>query len=80
MNVTQHLLRPWYFLAGKVFGWWARPVVQPDEPGELLAGSDASVCYILETGGLADTLALERQCNIHGLPSPTDTLSDCGII
>ena len=80
MNVTQHLLRPWYFLAGKVFGWWARPVVQPDEPGELLAGSDASVCYILETGGLADTLALERQCNIHGLPSPTDTLSYCGII
>jgi glycerol-3-phosphate O-acyltransferase len=80
MNVTRHLLRPWYWFTGKVFGFWARPAVQPDEPATLFAGSDAPVCYVLESGGLADTLALERLCRIHGLPAPTDSLSCCGII
>ncbi len=79
MNVMRQLLRPWYWFAGKVFGCWARPVVQPDEPAELLAGNDSPVCYVLETGGLADTLALERLCTIHGLPSPTESLDYCGI-
>jgi len=79
MNVTRHLLRPWYWFTGKVFGFWARPVVQPAEPATLFAGSDAPVCYVLESGGLADTLALERLCRIHGLPAPTDFLSYCGI-
>ena len=32
------------------------------------------MCYVLETGGLADTLALERACDKHGLPSPTGSL------
>ncbi len=43
-------------------------------PAELLASTDAPVCYVLEHGGLADTLALERLCKIHGLPSPTSDL------
>ncbi len=79
MSVTQHLLRPWYWLAGKVLGFWARPAVQPDSPAELLAGSDAPVCYVLETGGLADTITLERICRRHGLPRPTDSIEFCGI-
>ncbi len=79
MNVTQHLLTPWYWFAGKLFGLWARPAVQPEAPAELLAGSDAPVCYVLETGGLADTLALQRLCAIHNLPVPTDSLDYCGI-
>ena len=74
MNIAGLLFRPWYWLAGKVFATWARPAVQPEAPAELLAGTDAPVCYVLETGGLADTLALERLCRIHGLPSPTDSL------
>lgn len=78
MNVTRHLLRPWYWFAGKVFGFWARPVVQPDEPAGLLAGTDAPVCYVLENGGLADTLALERLCALHGMPAPTGSLDYCG--
>ena len=40
---------PWEFTT------WA---VQPDNPAELFADSDAPICYVLETGGLADTLAL----------------------
>jgi glycerol-3-phosphate O-acyltransferase len=79
MNVTRHFLRPWYWLAGKIFGFWARPVVQPDEPAALLAGTEASVCYVLETGGLADTLALERLCRLHGMPPPTESLSYFGV-
>ena len=79
MKVTQHLLRPWYWVAGKIFGFWARPVVQPDEPATLLANTEAPVCYVLETGGLADTLALERLCRLHGMPAPTDDLDFCGV-
>lgn len=74
MNIARLLFRPWYWLAGKVFATWARPAVQPEVPADLLGGTDAPVCYVLETGGLADTLALERLCKIHGLPSPTDSL------
>lgn len=79
MNVLRILFRPLYWLAGKVFSVWARPTVQPDNPAELLVGQDAKVCYVLETGGLADTLALERICRIHGMPSPTAALDCCGI-
>jgi glycerol-3-phosphate O-acyltransferase len=79
MNALQSLLRPWYWFAGKVFAWWARPVVRPHKPAELLEGSEAPVCYVLESGGLADTLALERLCAMHGLPAPTDSLDFCGI-
>lgn len=75
MNITGLIFRPWYWLAGKIFATWARPAVQPENPAELLQGNDAEVCYVLETGGLADTLALERLCKIHGLPSPSEPLS-----
>jgi len=74
MSLAENIFRPWYWLAGKVFSLWARPVVQPDHPAELLATTDAPVCYVLETGGLADTLALERLCQMHGLPSPLQDL------
>jgi len=78
MSVAGTIFRPWYWISGKVFATWARPAVQPDHPLELLAESDAPVCFVLETGGLADTLALERICRIHGLPSPTDDLEFAG--
>jgi glycerol-3-phosphate O-acyltransferase len=68
------VFRPWYWFSGKVFATWARPAVQPENPAELLANTNAPVCYVLEHGGLADTLALERLCKIHGLPSPTSDL------
>jgi glycerol-3-phosphate O-acyltransferase len=78
MTVSEHIFRPWYWLAGKIFSLWARPTVHPGDPAELFAGSDAPICYVLETGGLADTLALERLCRIHGLPSPTSSIDFCG--
>ena len=74
MSTARLFFRPWYWLAGKIFGTWARPTVQPDDPAELLARSSGPICYVLESGGLADTLALERVCDKHGLPSPSDTL------
>ena len=30
------LLGPLYWLAGKIFAIWARPVIQPETPAELL--------------------------------------------
>jgi len=51
----------------------------PDQPASLLADGNADVCYVLETGGLADTLALERICRMHGLPSPSSPIEFCGI-
>ena len=79
MSAARIIFRPWYWLAGKVFATWARPAVKPDDPAQLLSDSDADVCYVLESGGLADTLALERICHKHGLPSPTTPLEFAGI-
>jgi glycerol-3-phosphate O-acyltransferase len=67
------IFRPLYWLAGKLFAVWARPTVQPDTPAELITDGDAAICYVLETGGLADVLALERACARNGLPSPSES-------
>jgi len=75
MSAARLFFRPWYWLAGKVFGTWTRPTVQPDEPAELLARCNGPVCYVLESGGLADTLALERVCDKYGLPPPSEILN-----
>ncbi|MDH3531482.1 MAG: glycerol-3-phosphate 1-O-acyltransferase PlsB [Gammaproteobacteria bacterium] len=73
MYIVGIVLRPLYWLAGKLFSVWARPVIQPEMPAELIANADAAVCYVLESGGLADLLALEQACAQHGLPSPTES-------
>lgn len=78
MNIAGLMFRPLYWFAGKIFSIWARPAVQPEAPAELVANPDVAVCYVLETGGLADLLALERACGLHGLPSPTGSLEFCG--
>ena len=57
MNIAGFILRPLYWLAGKVFSIWARPAIQPETPAEYITDADAEVCYVLESGGLADVLA-----------------------
>jgi glycerol-3-phosphate O-acyltransferase len=79
MNIGGILLRPLYWLAGKVFAVWARPAIQPEAPAELIGDPDAAVCYVLETGGLADMLALERACEKHGMLSPSETFRCCDV-
>ena len=79
MNIAALFIRPLYLLAGKIFSLWARPVVQPEVPSELIADPDAAICYVLETGGLVDLLALEKACATHGLPSPTSRFDFCGV-
>ena len=78
MNIAGLLIRPLYWLAGKVFSIWARPAIQPEIPTELITDSEAEVCYVLENGGLADLLALERAAAVHGMPSPTQPIEFCG--
>jgi glycerol-3-phosphate O-acyltransferase len=73
MNFVALIFRPLYWVAGKLFAVWARPAVQPESPAELITPSDAAVCYVLETGGLSDLLALERACARNGLPSPSES-------
>ncbi len=79
MNVAGLIFRPLYWAAGKVFATWARPAVQPDDPAKFVSGDNAEVCYVLETGGLADTLALDRICKMRGMPPPSGSLSYGGI-
>ncbi|MBT8085766.1 MAG: glycerol-3-phosphate 1-O-acyltransferase PlsB [Woeseia sp.] len=79
MIVTRFLLRPLYLLAGKVFGLWARPTVQPAVPTDLLNEAKGAICYVLESGGLADMLALERVCRLEGMPSPSESLNFAGL-
>ncbi len=75
-----HLIaRPLYWMAGKLFALWARPVIQPDVPPELLNDPAAAVCYVLESGGLADLLALEQASERADMPSPSAPLSYGGL-
>jgi glycerol-3-phosphate O-acyltransferase len=78
MHISGVIFRPLYWLAGKVFSIWARPEVRPEVPAEYITDAGAAVCYVLETGGLADVLALERACATHGMPSPTEPFEFCG--
>ncbi len=79
MNITGFISRPLYWAFGKVFSIWARPAIHPEIPAEYITDSDAAVCYVLETGGLADVLALERACAKSGMPSPTESFEFCDI-
>jgi glycerol-3-phosphate O-acyltransferase len=79
MNIAGLILRPLYWVFGKVFSIWARPAIQPESPAEYITDSGAAVCYVLETGGLADVLALERACAQNGMPSPTESFEFCGV-
>ena len=78
MDIARLIWRPLYWLAGKLFGLWARPNIQPESPAELITDDKAAICYVFETGGLADLLALERACARHGLPSPSESFEFCG--
>ena len=78
MHIAGYILRPLYWLAGKIFAIWARPTIHPEAPAEYITDSEAEVCYVLESGGLADVLALERACAVHGMPSPTEPFEFCG--
>ncbi len=77
MTIARLLWQPLYWLAGKLFGLWARPSIQPEVPAELITDDQAAVCYVLEKGGLADLLALERACARHELPSPSESFDFC---
>ena len=79
MNIAGLFARPFYWLASRVLGLWARPVIQPEAPRSLITDPDAAVCYVLETGGLADLMALERAARLHDLPSPVVPFECCGI-
>lgn len=78
MSITGFIFRPLYWVIGKVFSIWARPAIRPEPPADVIVDSNAAVCYVLETGGLADVLALEKACAIHGMPSPTESFEFCG--
>ncbi|NIA27289.1 MAG: glycerol-3-phosphate 1-O-acyltransferase PlsB [Desulfobulbaceae bacterium] len=78
MNIAGILVHPFYWLASRLFAIWARPAIQPESPVELITDGNAAVCYVLENGGLADLLALERACRLSGLPSPNEPLKFCG--
>ncbi len=74
MNISGFFFQPFYWLASRLFAIWARPAIQLESPAEQVTDRDAAVCYVLENGGLADLLALERACRLSGLPSPNESL------
>jgi glycerol-3-phosphate O-acyltransferase len=78
MNIAGFILRPIYWSARKVFSIWARPAILPETPPALISDPNAAICYVLESGGLADVLALENACATSSLPSPTDSFGYCG--
>jgi len=78
MNFARFLLRPLYWLAEKILSIWARPAILPEAPEALFPDEGVPVCYVFESGGLADTLVFERLARMHGLVSPTASLSFAG--
>ena len=78
MRIAGFITRPLYWLAGKVLSTWARPAIYPDDPAEYISDDNAEVCYVLESGGMADMLVLEQACARHGLPSPMEQFTFCG--
>lgn len=65
-SIVQWQLR----LVSGIAGLWIRPSVLPEAP----AVTGSPVCYVLQDGGLADRIALQRACRRHGLPLPADGL------
>ncbi|MFK7730215.1 MAG: glycerol-3-phosphate 1-O-acyltransferase PlsB [Pseudomonadales bacterium] len=61
--------RLWYALLARIASLWVRPDVLPEAPAELLQ-SGQQLCYVLETGSLADLLALHIICRKYELPLP----------
>ena len=78
MDFARILLRPLYWLAEKILSIWARPAIVPEAPAELFPDEGVPVCYVFESGGLADTLVFERLARKHGLVSPTAPLLFAG--
>ena len=78
MYIVGIVFWPFYWVAGKLFSIWARPAIQPEAPAELIDDPNAAICYVLESGGLADLLALEQACARHNLPSPIESFECCG--
>lgn len=69
-------------ILARFVGLWVRPAVESDEVIERLRvlsqQADARIIYVLESGGLADVLTLERATQKHGLPSPNSELGLAG--
>ena len=79
MKIVGVIFRPLYWFAGRVFSIWARPTIQPEFPAEYITERNAEVCYVLETGGLADVLALEQACAKQNMPPPNESFEFCGV-
>ena len=54
---------------------WVRPRVLPEDPATAIEGPTERLCYVLETGGLADRLLLDQVCKSNGLPPPSENLT-----
>jgi glycerol-3-phosphate O-acyltransferase len=78
MRIPSFIARPLYRFAGRVLSSWTRPAIYPENPTEYITDPDAEVCYVLETGGMADVAALDRVCEKYGLPSPLEPITFCG--
>ncbi|MEO1581277.1 MAG: glycerol-3-phosphate 1-O-acyltransferase PlsB [Pseudomonadota bacterium] len=63
-------------LVSRVIGLWVRPEVSSEQTLEALRAlhNDPAVrlCYVLETGGVADSATLASTCRKLGLPDPDE--------
>ncbi len=70
--------RRFYGALSRLMRLWVRPELLPqqniDAIRALQADPSARICYVLETGGLADFLALQGACDALQLPAPSGEL------
>lgn len=53
----------------RLLGFWIKPDILPVDAGAM-ASAQSPVCFVLESGGVIDRIALTLACKTAGLPSP----------
>jgi len=67
--ITKLKLR-WYLVLQAILGLWIKPRLKADADGNLGAGADSPICYVMDSYALSSVLILDRCCEKQKLARP----------
>jgi glycerol-3-phosphate O-acyltransferase len=67
--ITKLKLR-WYLILRSCLGLWVKPRIQADADGNIGAGRDKPVCYVMDSYALSSVLILDQCCEQQDLARP----------
>lgn len=68
--LSSRLRLRWHLLLRAILHWWIKARALPDADGNMGAGEDGPVCYVMDEYALSSVLILDRVCEQHSLPRP----------